>query len=440
MSVLNLGWGIVTIVLPVLLLHDLGYGETVVGIAFAVSGVTGGIGALVAGRWRIQGRERPLLFWPMLMIGAATAALVVWPTLPVALAVMAFTGLLNGPMDVALFTLRQRRTDPAWMGRAFAVSMSINFLGYPIGAAIGGVLVVTSTEAAFTVAVVFLLLAGVLGALLLPRSRSRRRRPRRPRTRPPRRPERPSARRGVPEGAVRVPDHAPDVRHRRRVDRPVDVRVDPGRVVEPPRAPRPLEVERQQQERPRVVAVEAVRDHHHLVVAVGAVDEPVVGVRGRQVRLGRVLRVPGRLGDEVERRPGHAPAAVAGWSTLTQRRSSVTWITVGPDAASAVRSAPSNAASVSTRTPRAPQARAAAAKSSGPRSVPGEDGLPAPVLVAADHAVALVVEHDRDDVGALADGRLDLREASCPCRRRRRARRPRRSRWTSAAASAAGNP
>ena len=64
------------------------------------------------------------------------------PTLPVILGAMAFQGLLNGPMDVAMFTLRQRQTDPAWMGRAFAVSMSLNFLGYPVGAAIGGVLVV----------------------------------------------------------------------------------------------------------------------------------------------------------------------------------------------------------------------------------------------------------------------------------------------------------
>ena len=98
------------------------------------------------------------------------------------------------------------------MGRAFAVSMSINFIGYPIGAAIGGALVVSGTDAAFAVAVVFLLLAGVLGALLLPRSTVAAPRPRRPRTRPPRRPERPSAGRRVPEGAVRVPDHAPDRR------------------------------------------------------------------------------------------------------------------------------------------------------------------------------------------------------------------------------------
>lgn len=170
MSVLNLGWGIVTIVLPVILLHQLGYGEAVVGIAFAVSGITGGIGALVAGRWRIQGRERPLLVWPMVLMAIAVLAMLASPTLPVILGAMAFTGLLNGPMDVALFTLRQRRTDQAWMGRAFAVSMSINFLGYPIGAALGGALVVVGTDTALAAAVCFTILAGVLASFLLPRS------------------------------------------------------------------------------------------------------------------------------------------------------------------------------------------------------------------------------------------------------------------------------
>jgi predicted MFS family arabinose efflux permease len=170
LAVSNLGWGIVTIVLPVLLIQELGYGEVSVGIAWAVSGITGGIGALVAGRWKLQGRERPLLVWPMLLMSATAAAMLVSPTLPVVLGAMAFSGLLTGPMDVALFTLRQRRTDPAWMGRAFAVSMSINFVGYPIGAAIGGVLVATSTSAALGVAVAFTLLAGVLAAILLPRS------------------------------------------------------------------------------------------------------------------------------------------------------------------------------------------------------------------------------------------------------------------------------
>ena len=170
MTILNLGWGIVTIVLPVLILETLGLGEAVVGAAFAISGVTGGIGALWAGRMRTVGREIPMLVWPMFGIAAAPAALLVSPTIGVIIAVMAITGFLNGPLDVALFTVRQRRTDPAWLGRAFAVSMSLNFLGYPFGAAIGGSLVAVDASLAIVVAVVASALAGVLGWLLLPRT------------------------------------------------------------------------------------------------------------------------------------------------------------------------------------------------------------------------------------------------------------------------------
>jgi len=170
LAVLNLGWGIVTIVLPVLILQGLGLGEAVVGIVFAVSGVTGGIGALIAGRWRTQGHERSMLVWPMFGVAATTVFLLAWPVLPVVIAVMAVSGFLNGPMDVALFTLRQRRTDQAWMGRAFAVSMAVNFVGYPIGAAIGGALVVSGVSVPLALAVVFTALSGVLAAILLPRS------------------------------------------------------------------------------------------------------------------------------------------------------------------------------------------------------------------------------------------------------------------------------
>ena len=170
LAIVNLGWGIVTIVLPVMILGDMGLGAVVVGVVFAVSGITGGIGALVAGRWRTQGRERPMLIWPMAGMAVSTAALLLSPTLPVLVAVMAVQGLLNGPMDVALFTLRQRRTDPAWMGRAFAISMAMNFLGYPFGAAIGGTLVGIGTGLAIAVAVAFTALGAFLAWALLPRN------------------------------------------------------------------------------------------------------------------------------------------------------------------------------------------------------------------------------------------------------------------------------
>lgn len=168
LAILNLGWGMVTILLPVLLLR-LGYGEAMVGVAFAISGVTGGIGALMAGRWRTQGRERAMLALPMLGMAASAVVMLLSPTLPVILAVLAVQGFLNGPMDIALFTLRQRRTDPAWLGRAFAVSMSLNFVGYPFGAAIGGWLVTMGTPVTLAVAVACTGIAGILTWVLLPR-------------------------------------------------------------------------------------------------------------------------------------------------------------------------------------------------------------------------------------------------------------------------------
>ena len=172
LAVLNLGWGIVTIVLPVLILQEFGLGEAVVGGVFAVSGLAGGIGALVAGRWRTQGRERAMLVWPMVGMTVSALVLLASPTLPVLVAVMAVQGFLNGPLDVALFTLRQRRTDQAWMGRAFAVSMALNFSGYPVGAAIGGVLVATGLVLPIAAAAVLTALGALLAWALLPRDGS----------------------------------------------------------------------------------------------------------------------------------------------------------------------------------------------------------------------------------------------------------------------------
>ena len=81
---------------------------------------------------------------------------------------MAISGLTSGPLDIALFTVRQRRTDPAWMGRAFAVSMSINFLGFPIGSALTGWLATESIELAVLLAVAACFVAALLARLLIP--------------------------------------------------------------------------------------------------------------------------------------------------------------------------------------------------------------------------------------------------------------------------------
>jgi hypothetical protein len=77
-------------------------------------------------------------------------------------------GLLNGPLDIAMFTVRQRRTDPAWMGRAFAVSMSINFAGFPIGASVAGTIAAVSIDAAVVMGIVASFVGAGLAFLLVP--------------------------------------------------------------------------------------------------------------------------------------------------------------------------------------------------------------------------------------------------------------------------------
>jgi hypothetical protein len=77
-------------------------------------------------------------------------------------------GASNGPFDISFFTLRQRRTPPAWFGRAFAVSMSINFVGTPIGSALAGTLIERSLDVALWVALAVVLVAGIFPMLTIP--------------------------------------------------------------------------------------------------------------------------------------------------------------------------------------------------------------------------------------------------------------------------------
>ena len=170
LSAMNLSGGVIEIVVPLLILRRLGMGQEMVGYMFGLSGAFGVVSAFACGRLRTKGRERQLILFPAACF-IGTTALLLWPAglLPIALC-MAISGLVNGPLDIAMFTLRQRRTDPAWMGRAFTVSMNLNFSGFPIGAALAGVLVTVSIEAAIAFGVAANIAGAILAYLLLPRS------------------------------------------------------------------------------------------------------------------------------------------------------------------------------------------------------------------------------------------------------------------------------
>ncbi len=171
LSMGNLSGGVIEIVVPVLVLKHLGLGQDVVGYVFGLSGLFGVASAFFSGRLKTVGRERRLILIPMAGF-VFTTGILLWPgsIVPIAIS-MALSGLLNGPLDIAMFTLRQRCTDPAWMGRAFTVSMNLNFSGFPIGAAITGVmLTIWPVEVAIVFGVATNALAVLLGYFLIPRS------------------------------------------------------------------------------------------------------------------------------------------------------------------------------------------------------------------------------------------------------------------------------
>jgi MFS family permease len=180
LSIVNLAAGMTTIVIPLVVIEVLGAGQAAVGLVFALAGLAGMVSVLAFGRVDTRGRERRMIVIPMFLSAGAVALILpaagaggVEVGLGAGLAFLAAhsltIGLLQGPLDIALFTVRQRRTDPAWMGRAFAVSMAVNFMGFPIGAAAAGAIATVSLPAAVGLGVVACLVGGTLAAIMVPR-------------------------------------------------------------------------------------------------------------------------------------------------------------------------------------------------------------------------------------------------------------------------------
>jgi predicted MFS family arabinose efflux permease len=162
---------VLVVAVPVVVVRDLGAGafaDSVVGGMWAAAGLAGGLGALWAGHLRTIGRERQFI-----ALGALATAVAIWPVSAsfglMGLAVgLVLVGFFEGPVDVGVLSLRQRRTDPAWLGRVLAVSMSFNMSGLPLGSALGGILVAHSAPLAFAVAALASVLAAVAAWALVP--------------------------------------------------------------------------------------------------------------------------------------------------------------------------------------------------------------------------------------------------------------------------------
>lgn len=162
-SLYRIVWGVLLVVVPVFTAghYNLALAGVASGLLFATMGTAGGISALIAGHFQAIRRERLVM-----AVGMVLSALATWPIaahfgLPGLVLGLALVGLASGPIDVALLTLRQRRTDPNLLGRVLSISMSLNLAGTPIGSAMAGMFVTGSLTPAFVIAA----LAATLGAL-----------------------------------------------------------------------------------------------------------------------------------------------------------------------------------------------------------------------------------------------------------------------------------
>ncbi len=155
----NIGFGMLTVALPVLVFGRFHWGVGAVGVLWSVGGVATVVAGLLVGRVNTEGRERAIVAVGMGLLSIACVLLTAAWALPMLVAAMVVLGVSSGPIDIGLFAMRQRRTDPRWFGRAFAVSMSLNFAGVPVGSALAGPIVERSLPLALGIAAAVALLA-----------------------------------------------------------------------------------------------------------------------------------------------------------------------------------------------------------------------------------------------------------------------------------------
>jgi predicted MFS family arabinose efflux permease len=173
MPLTNAGDGIFQLALPVLFRSSPFGGSAVVGALWSMLGVAAVVGAVLGGRMGTQGRERRIIL-VTLLLGAAgyyvvAAGSLAGPALVPAALGLSITGLFVGVHDIAMFSLRQRAIDAAWMGRAMSISMSLNALGFPLGSALAGPAIRVSVIGSMVLGASLVLFAALLSPLLLRR-------------------------------------------------------------------------------------------------------------------------------------------------------------------------------------------------------------------------------------------------------------------------------
>ena len=164
-AVNNCGWGVLLVVFPLWAAADLGSGRSASGALWAAFSLGSLIGAVTLTRLPERFAPEHLLFLSMVVTGCGMLAWTLAGTLPVALALILVTAVIEGPAITSVLALRQQRTPVRLRAQVQGTLSSVQVASFSIGAAIGGPLVVAAgPERSIVVVAAAIVLAGVSGA------------------------------------------------------------------------------------------------------------------------------------------------------------------------------------------------------------------------------------------------------------------------------------
>jgi MFS family permease len=163
------GLGLLTVAFPFLAAEELGADRSVAGYMWAAFAAGSMIGALLLVRLQTRWRPERVMLGAILALGLVMLAWPLAPTVPVALALIALGGLVDGPGLSSQFAARQRWTPAGMLGQIFTTAASMKVGAFAFGAALAGPAVVAlgapgTIVLAGSIQIVAVLLGLMLGA------------------------------------------------------------------------------------------------------------------------------------------------------------------------------------------------------------------------------------------------------------------------------------
>jgi MFS family permease len=142
MLVSGAGYGVFTIGLPIWATEQLGRSAGAAGWMWTAISAGSILGGIAYGWRRPAGSDARHVVVFIALAGVPMLAVPFAPTLAAGMVCMFAAGLFTAPAIISMFAIRQTAVPPELHGRTFAITVSVNVAGGPIGAFLAGLLVV----------------------------------------------------------------------------------------------------------------------------------------------------------------------------------------------------------------------------------------------------------------------------------------------------------